>query len=89
MKHKASEHTPAECTMHFGLPEVPELYRIKAGWLKGNCVKVKGRSSAFSKNLDNSTLELNHGVHRIGTENDIRNRAIRIDSLHTGNATRQ
>lgn len=30
-------HTPAEWTMHFGAPVVPEEYMIKRGWLKGSC----------------------------------------------------
>ena len=28
--------------MHLGFPEVPELYKMNKGWLKGSCSKVRG-----------------------------------------------
>ena len=32
--------TPAECTIHFGIPVVPDEYIMKSGWLKGSCSKI-------------------------------------------------
>ena len=42
--------TPTECTMHFGVPVVPEEYMMKSGWLKGTCSKVRAEPEyAFTK----------------------------------------
>ena len=32
-----SQLTPTECTMHFGVPVVPDEYIMNMGWLKGTC----------------------------------------------------
>lgn len=37
-----TKHTPAECTMHFGSPVVPEENIIKSGKWKGNSANRSG-----------------------------------------------
>ena len=45
--------------MHFGLPDVPELYRIYNGWLNGNCSNLSSRPSPVARNSTRVVL----GVH--------------------------
>lgn len=49
--------TPAEWTMHFGGPEVPELYSMNRDCSKGSCTKDKGLPSPVDRNSDNVELE--------------------------------
>ena len=48
--------TPAECTMHFGAPVVPEEYRLNSGWLKGTCSNFSSDSPKPLMKSSNSTL---------------------------------
>lgn len=51
--------TPAECTMHFGVPVVPEEYMMKSGWLKGSCSNVNSASVCPAMKSSNKMLYKN------------------------------
>lgn len=61
-------HTPAEWTMHFGGPVVPDEKRMNSGWLKGTWANTNSESSPeeseewSSERLKNSTSEMLCGM---------------------------
>lgn len=48
--------TPTECTMHLGVPVVPDEYMTKRGWLKGTCSNFNSDPSCPFTKSSNSTL---------------------------------
>ena len=49
--------TPAECTMHLGMPVVPEEYMMKRGWSNGTCSYFKTEPTCSFTKSSNITLQ--------------------------------
>jgi hypothetical protein len=43
--------------MHFGFPEVPELYRMNSGWLNGSCSNARGLFTPVLRKVESVALE--------------------------------
>lgn len=61
--------TPAEWTIHFGIPVVPEEYMINRGWLKGSGSNVSSDCSKPRTKSSNNTLNKNRKKQSSGLNN--------------------